>query len=109
MPKYDHLEKDDLIRLLQRRDAERDGFYPDFIVSLRQRQTPGGIALLEIKGDHLFGKPSEVEKSRAMHREYGPVFMIGRKRGERDFLYLRALDERLQSDGAFTLDRLRHT
>ncbi len=87
---------------------EGDGFYPDFIVSLHQRQTPGGIALLELKGDHLWGKPSEVEKSAATHRDYGPVFMIGRRRNERDFLHLRALGGRLQSDGAFTLDRLQH-
>ncbi|MGN6512982.1 MAG: DEAD/DEAH box helicase [Lysobacteraceae bacterium] len=85
---------------------EGAGFYPDFIVCLEGRAAPG-LALLEVKGDHLWGKDSEVEKAAAVHREYGAVFMLGRKRGERDFVFLRALDGKLQSAGAFSIDRLR--
>jgi hypothetical protein len=82
------------------------GFYPDFIVSLHDR--PGdGIALLEPKGSHLWGLASEVEKSTAVHANYGRVFMVGRKRGEREFVFLRDLGDKLQSDGAFSIDRLR--
>src|SRR5690606_25783227 len=40
------------------------GFYPDFVVSVEGR--PGsGIALLELKGEHLWGKDSEVDKAAA--------------------------------------------
>jgi len=85
---------------------EGDGFYPDFVVCLAGRAAPG-IALLELKGEHLWGKLSEVEKSAAVHPEYGAVFMVGRKRSEHDFLYLRELGGRLQSAGAFDLDRMR--
>lgn len=82
------------------------GFYPDFIVSLFDR--PGdGIALLEPKGSHLWGLGIEVEKSSAAHPQYGKVFMMGRKRGERDFVFLRELNGKLQGDGAFTIERLR--
>lgn len=82
------------------------GFYPDFIVSIHGR--PGeGIALLEPKGQHLWGLASEVEKSSAVHPQYGRVLMVGRKRGERDFVFLRELSGKLQSDGAFSIDRLR--
>jgi len=85
---------------------EGAGFYPDFLVSLYDR--PGaGIALLEPKGAHLWGLPSEIEKSTAVHRDYGRVFMVGRKRGEREFVFLRELGDRLQSDGTFSIDRLR--
>ncbi|PPT75605.1 helicase SNF2 [Xanthomonas arboricola pv. populi] len=87
---------------------EGDGFYPDFVVSVAERSAPG-IALLELKGDHLWGKPSEVDKSAAIHREYGAVFMVGRKRGERDFFYLRELGGRLERAGSFDLDRMRFT
>jgi len=48
-----------------------------------------------------------VDKGRATHHDYGAVFMAGRKRGERDFVFLRELDGRLQSAGAFGVDRLR--
>jgi hypothetical protein len=82
------------------------GFYPDFIVSLYDR-SGDGIALLEPKGSHLWGLASEVEKSAAMHPDYGRVFMVGRKRGEREFVFLRELGDKLQSDGAFSIDRLR--
>jgi len=81
------------------------GFYPDFVVCLYDR--PGEIALLEPKGPHLWGDASEVDKSGAEHRTYGRVFMVGRKRGEREFVFLRELGGRLQSDGAFSIDRLR--
>lgn len=82
------------------------GFFPDFVVSLHDR--PGdGIALLEPKGAHLWGLESEIEKSAAVHSDYGRVFMVGRKRGERNFTFLRPLGNRLQSNGAFSIDRLR--
>lgn len=84
------------------------GFYPDFVVCVEGR--PGsGIALLEPKGEHLWGKDSEVEKSTAVHPDHGRVFMVGRKRGERTFVFLRELGGKLQSDGAFSPDRLRFT
>ncbi|MFC7301208.1 DEAD/DEAH box helicase [Cognatiluteimonas weifangensis] len=85
---------------------EGDGFYPDFVVCLHERAAPG-IALLELKGEHLWGKDSEVDKAAATHPEYGAVFMVGRKRGERDFVFLRGLAGKLQSEGAFSIDRLR--
>ena len=85
---------------------EGDGFYPDFVVCMEGR--PGsGLALLEVKGEHLWGKDSEVEKAAAVHPDYGAVFMVGRKRGERDFTFLRELNGKLQSAGAFSIDRLR--
>jgi len=82
------------------------GFYPDFIVSMQDR-AGDGIALLEPKGSHLWGLESEVDKSAAMHPAYGKVFMVGRKRGERDFVFLRELGRKLESDGTFSVDRLR--
>lgn len=83
------------------------GFFPDFVVALRERATPGGIALLELKGDQFWGKDSEVDKAAARHPDYGPVLMAGRRRGERDFMHLRELGGRLQTDGAFAIERLR--
>ena len=83
------------------------GFFPDFVVALNERGTPGGIALLEFKGDQFWGKDSEVEKAAAVHPDYGRVFMVGRRRGENDFSHLRELGGRLQADGAFEVGRLR--
>ena len=86
---------------------EGSGFYPDFIVALRERQTPGGIALLEVKGDHLRGLASEVDKAGAAHPLYGTVFMAGRRRGQVGFVHLRRLLDRLEPDGEFSVNRLR--
>jgi hypothetical protein len=84
---------------------EGAGYYPDFVVCLHER--PGnGIALLEVKGDFLSGKESEVEKTAAVHPDYGRVYMVGRKRGERDFMFLRDLGGKLQSAGAFSVEQL---
>lgn len=85
---------------------EGEGFYPDFEVCLAGRSN-ARIALLEIKGAHFWGLDSEVDKTHAVHRDYGAVFMAGRKRGEKDFVFLRDLDGKLQSAGAFSIDRLR--
>lgn len=84
-----------------------DGFYPDFVVAVNERKTMHRIALLEVKGDHLWGKPSEVEKAGAVHPDYGAVFTVGRKRGEAQFFHVRPLDGRLQTDGVLDVGRLR--
>jgi hypothetical protein len=85
-----------------------EGFYPDFVVSLAERDTPDGIALLEVKGNQFWGKTEEVEKATARHTDYGPVFMVGRERGQATFNHLRKLGERLDKDGAFAVERLRY-
>ncbi len=87
---------------------EGDGFFPDFVAAVEGRTTLHGIVLLEVKGGHLWGEPKEVEKSTAVHPDYGPVLMVGRRRGEREFHHLRKLGERLETDGVFSVDRLRH-
>lgn len=87
---------------------EGKGFFPDFVVSVDGRNSKDGIMLLEVKGGHLWGEPEEVEKSTAVHPDYGPVLMVGRRRGEREFHHLRKLGERLETDGVFSVGRLRH-
>lgn len=57
--------------------------------------------------EHLWSKDSEVHKSAAVHPDYGRVFMVGRRRGERQFVFPRELGGKLQSDGVFSLERLR--
>lgn len=85
---------------------EGEGFYPDFVVCVEGRSGEG-IALLEIKGEQLWGKESEVDKSHAVHTDYGAVLMAGHKRNDPNFVFLRELQRRLQSAGAFNIDRLR--
>ncbi|HEX7369837.1 MAG TPA: DEAD/DEAH box helicase family protein [Rhodanobacteraceae bacterium] len=84
-----------------------DGFFPDFVVALHERDTPGGIALLEVKGQQLWAHAKEPDKAEAVHPDYRRVFMAGRRRGENDFLMLHKHDDRLDSDGPFSVERLR--
>ena len=84
---------------------EGQGFYPDFIVCIEGR-AGAGIVLLEVKGDFLSGKDSEVDKASATHPDYGRVIMVGRKRNERDFTVLRDLGGKLQSAGRFSVEQL---
>jgi hypothetical protein len=86
---------------------EGAGFYPDFIVAMEDRNCEHGIALLEVKGEPYWALQSEVEKSSARHPRYGVVFMIGRRRGQSQFFHLRELQDRLQTEAPFTIDRLR--
>lgn len=82
-----------------------DGYYPDFVVCMQSRQG-SEVALLEVKGDHLAGKESEVDKASAVHVDYGRVYMVGRKRGERDFNFLRELGGKLQPAGSFSIEQM---
>ncbi|MBU2766649.1 hypothetical protein HAP94_10680 [Acidithiobacillus ferrivorans] len=67
------------------------------------------IALLEVKGGHLWAVEDEVEKHGAVHPAYGTVFMIGRRRCEGAFHHLRREGERLTTDGEFAMERLKYS
>lgn len=84
------------------------GFFPDFVVSLDERKTPGGIALLEVKGHFLWRDERELDKAEARHGEYGGVFFVGRRRDEREFMNLRKLGDKLDTAGDFSIDTLRY-
>ncbi len=86
---------------------EGDGFYPDFIVSIAERPTPDGIALLEVKGSHLWAQPKEVEKGSAVHPDHGRVYMVGRRKGEQEYHFLLPLKDRLEPEGVLQINRLR--
>lgn len=133
MGKYNHLDRDALVRLLERRDAERqpglvwkcdeldaefalnegfvalehddDGLFPDFVLSIHDRQTPGSVALLGVKRQHRRGHDKEPAKAEAAH--YGRAFVTGHRRCENTFLMLRERDGKLNSDGDFSPGRLK--
>ncbi|MGQ7242088.1 DEAD/DEAH box helicase [Salinicola sp. V024] len=85
---------------------EGDGFFPDFIVAIEGRETPDQIALLEIKGAHLWGVGKEAEKAAAEHLDYGRVYMVGRRRGESSYKFLRNLSGRLEEESTFEIPRM---
>ncbi|MBS0214115.1 MAG: DEAD/DEAH box helicase family protein [Proteobacteria bacterium] len=99
------VRRDDAVGLYRWDDG--DGFFPDFVVALDGRDKPDGIALLEVKGNHLWGLPSEIDKAGARHAEYGDVFMVGRPRGASEFVYLRELGGKLDNGGGFDVARMR--
>lgn len=86
---------------------EGDGFYPDFVVSITERPTPDGIALLEVKGSPLWNQPKEIEKGSAVHPDHGRVYMVGRRKGEQEYRFLLPLKDRLEPEGVFEINRLR--
>lgn len=59
-------------------------FYPDFVVGVAGRSTPGEIALVEIKDDGDTGRlhsDRNIEKIRVQHREYRNVIWTFRANG----------------------------
>jgi hypothetical protein len=85
---------------------EGAGFFPDFVLAVEGRTRLDEIALLEVKGHQLWRFDKEPEKSDAVHPDYGAVFMVGRKRGEKDFVVLKRQDAELKDNGRFSLERL---
>ncbi|MBU2758799.1 DEAD/DEAH box helicase [Acidithiobacillus sulfurivorans] len=84
------------------------GYYPDFVVAVKSRPALDQIALLEVKGGHMWANEDEVGKYGAKHPNYGQVFMIGRRRGEETFHHLRREGDRLTTDGDFAVERLKY-
>lgn len=86
---------------------EGEGFFPDFIVSIEGRNTPDHLALLEVKGPHIWGMPKEAMKGSAKHPLYGDAYMVGRARDTTEFKYLRPMNARLEPEAGFDLSRMR--
>lgn len=86
---------------------EGAGFFPDFVVAIEGRETTEHIALLEVKGAHLWGDPGEMAKCGAVHSDYGRSFMAGRPRGGKDFIFLERAPDRLHPDGILDIPRMR--
>lgn len=83
MSKYGPPGRDTPVRLLQRRDTERQ---------------PGMV--WQTDGDF--------DKAEAGHRDDGDVDRVGRDRRQQQFVYLHKLADRLQSPGNFDVARMRH-
>lgn len=83
------------------------GFFPDFLVAVKDRKAGGGIALVEFKGPHL--QQYDKEKAGASHIHYGRAFMVGAKgKGQKELRLFRLAHGELVDDGLFEVSRLRH-
>jgi superfamily II DNA or RNA helicase len=83
------------------------GFFPDFVVAVEGRETRDQVALLEVKGDFLWGDTHEVDKAGADLPDYGRVFLVGRRKGENGLSFLRSLGGRLEPESPFDVARMR--
>jgi len=85
-------------------------FYPDIAIGIEGRDTPGGVALVEIK--HQINDPegNAAVKARAKHPDYGPVLMLYYDEGNDRWMtvvYDRASNANVL-DRVFRLEHLRH-
>jgi hypothetical protein len=84
------------------------GFFPDFVVGVRERTEGDGVALSEVKGPHL--QQYEKAKAGARHIHYGRVFMVGKTGIAGGFrLWRLTSDQQLVDDGPFEAQRMRHS
>ena len=89
--------------------ADGVGFFPDFVLHVRERVEGDGVALSEVKGAHL--QYYDRAKAAAVHIKYGRVFMIGKETGkDGSFRYWRKVsDDSLVDDGKFEVPRMRYS
>lgn len=89
--------------------ADGIGFYPDFVLQIKERAEGDGVALSEVKGPHL--QYYDRAKAAAVHVKYGRVFMIGKESGsDGSFRYWRKVgDDNLVDDGKFEVPRMRYS
>lgn len=92
------------------------GFFPDFVVGVRYRTESDGVALSEVKGQHLL--QYDKAKAGARHAVYGRVFMVGKTGPNGDTnagisntfrLWRLAENNELVDDGPFEVPRMRHS
>jgi len=81
------------------------GFFPDFVVAISGRKLGGGIALVEFKGPQL--QQYDKEKAGAFHDTYGRAFMVGYGKEKKELRLFRLVNEALEDDGLFEVQRLR--
>ncbi len=87
--------------------ADGRGFWPDFAVVVEGRTVGDGIALIEVKGEHL--QDYDRAKAAARHPVYGRVFMVGKRKGSEGFRFWRLTEQdELVDDGPFEAARLRY-
>jgi hypothetical protein len=82
------------------------GFFPDFLVALKDRKAGEGVALVEFKGPQL--QQYDKEKAGAIHAHYGRAFMVGEGKEKKELRLFRLLDGELVDDGLFEVSRLRY-
>ncbi len=83
------------------------GFFPDFVVAVKDRKVGDGVALVEFKGPQL--QQYDKEKAGAVHIHYGRVFMVGVSgKGKKEVRLFRMVDGELVDDGLFEVGRLRY-
>lgn len=83
------------------------GFFPDFLVAVKDRKVGGGVALVEFKGPQL--QQYDKEKAGAVHMHYGRAFMVGvGSKDKKELRLFRLLDGELVEDGLFEVGRLRY-
>lgn len=81
------------------------GFFPDFIVGVKDRNVGNGIALVEVKGPQL--QYFERAKASAHHKIYSLAFMVGYNGEKKDFVIFREEAGNLYENGRFETARLR--
>jgi hypothetical protein len=89
--------------------ADGIGFFPDFVLEVKERTEGDGVALSEVKGPHL--QNYDGAKAAAVHMMYGRVFMVGKElSNEGSFRFWRKVsDGNLVDDGKFEVPRMRYS
>lgn len=89
--------------------ADGIGFFPDFVLQVKERTEGDGWALSEVKGPHL--QYFDRAKAAAVHVKYGRVFMVGKELGnDGSFRFWRKVnDGNLADDGKFEVPRMRYS
>lgn len=83
------------------------GFFPDFLVAVKDRKAGEGVALVEFKGPQL--QQYDKEKAGAVHMHYGRAFMVGvGSKDKKELRLFRLADGDLVDDGLFEVSRLRY-
>lgn len=83
------------------------GFFPDFLVAVKDRKAGGGVALVEFKGPQL--QQYDKDKAGAVHIHYGRAFMVGvGTKDKKELRLFRLVDGELVDDGLFEVGRLRY-
>ncbi|UYO94692.1 DEAD/DEAH box helicase [Pollutimonas sp. M17] len=83
------------------------GFFPDFLVAVKERKAGDGVALVEFKGPQL--QQYDKEKAGAVHMHYGRVFMVGGSgKDKKELRLFRLVEGALVDDGLFEVGRLRY-
>lgn len=83
-----------------------DRYFPDFVISVNNRNKGEGMLLVETKGGHILNSDDTLEKITAEHQVYGIPLMLNFQDGQFWIMQLNESTHKIEKDKPFRVENM---